>query len=62
MAIKETWTKEVERTRAFVEARMRHNKGESEDNDVGRLKYLQRPTPAEVPKALKRVASDSANM
>ena len=61
VAIKETWTKEVERTQAFVQARMRHDKGE-EDVDVSLLKYLQRPTLTEVLKALQGFSSDSANM
>ena len=53
VAIKETWTKEVERTQAFVQARMRYDKGEEEDGDGSLLKYLQRPTLTEVLKALQ---------
>ena len=55
VAIKETWTKEVERTQAFVQTRMRNDKGEKEDGDADLLKYLQRPNLIEVSKALERI-------
>ncbi|KAI1116504.1 hypothetical protein F5Y14DRAFT_459125 [Nemania sp. NC0429] len=48
------WRTEMQKAEAFVQARIRYDKNEADDGDLGLLHYLQRPTLQEVMLALER--------
>ena len=57
--IRQFWKNEMEKAERFVEARIRHDKGQAEKDDVDLLYYLRRPSLKTVQKTLQAALQET---